>query len=121
MALSDPKTVTINAVANSLARIPSNSLNSSVYSKDDGNVKMTVSQSYGKRKSVLVRFDFQKVAADPLISSTNIIYSMSVSFVINRPLTGYTIAEQKLNVEGALSFLTAASGADLTKVLGGES
>lgn len=119
MALSDPKTVTINAVATPLPRITTKD-NASVYQKDDSSVKLTVSQSYGKRKGTLVRFDFQKTAADPLISAQNIIYTESVSIVVNRPLVGYTNAETKLNVEGALSFLTASSGADLTKVLGGE-
>jgi hypothetical protein len=119
VAFSDPQTVTINAVAQTLPRI-SVDLNSSVYQKDDGNVKLTVSHRNGKRRSSLLRLDFQKIAADPLISSTNIIYSMSVTMTVNKPLTGFTVVEQKQVVDAFAAYLTASSGANVTKLLGGE-
>jgi len=46
--LTDPQSVTINAVANSLPRVGSSN-NSGSFSKDDANVKLEVSHSYGKR------------------------------------------------------------------------
>lgn len=119
MALSDPQSVTINAVAKSLPRISVGD-NSSIYQIDDASVKLTVSSQYGKRKRTLLRLDFQKTAPDPLISSTNIVYSMSVSLTVDRPLVGFTVAEQKQIVDAVSGYLTASSGANTTKILGGE-
>lgn len=119
LAFSDPQSVTINAVAQTLPRVSVEG-NSSVYQKDDGTVKLTASHTLGKRKRSLLRLDFQKIAADPLISSTSIVYSMSVQLVVDRPLTGFTVAEQKQIVDAVSGYLTASSGANTTKFLGGE-
>jgi hypothetical protein len=119
MAFSDPQTVTINTVAQTLART-STGLDRSVYTKDDQTVKLTVSQTSGRRKSHQLRLDFQKTAADPLISAQNIIYSMSVRLVVDRPLTGFTVAEAKQIVDAFSAYMTASSGANVTKLLGGE-
>lgn len=120
MAFSDPKTVTINSIAHTLPRVGVPGPYSSFYKEDSDAGKLTVSHRYGKRKQSLLRFDFQKTAADPLISSQNIIYSMSVSLTVDRPLVGFTVAEQKQVVDGVIGLLTATSGADTTKFLGGE-
>lgn len=120
MAFTDPKTVTINAVAHSLAKVGTPGPFSTLYKEDNDALRMTVSHRYGKRKQSLLRFDLQKTAADPLISSQNIIYGMSVSLTVDRPLVGFTIVEQKQFVDGVVGFLTATSGADTTKFLGGE-
>lgn len=117
--LTDPQSVTINAVANSLPRI-SSAVNSGAFQKDDTTVKMEVSHSYGKRNRRLIKLTHKKIAPDPLISSTSVQYSMSTSLVIDVPVTGYTVAEAKQVVDGFAAWLTASSGANLTKVLGGE-
>lgn len=83
-------------------------------------MKMTVSHASAKRRRSLLRVDFQKTAADPLISSTNIIYSMSVALTVDRPLVGFTIAESKYIVDAVAAYLTAATGANTTKFLGNE-
>lgn len=119
MAFADPQSVTINAVAQSLPRT-SNGVNSGVFTKDDGNVKLTVNHAYGKRTRDTIRLDHRKIAADPLISATNILYSMSVYMVIDRPITGYTVAEAKQIVDALTAYLTASSGARATQLLGGE-
>jgi hypothetical protein len=119
MAFSDPQSVTINAVTKTLPRV-SVDQNSSVYRIDDGSVQLTASHQYGKRKRSLLRLDYTKTAADPLISSTNIVYSMSVQLVVDRPLTGFTVAEQKQIVDAMSAYLAASSGANTTKFLGGE-
>lgn len=118
--LADPQSVTINAVANSLPAVVRNGA-SSTYQKDDGTVKLTVSNSVGRRTRRNVRLDFKKVAPDPLISAQNIIYSMSCYLVVDVPPSGFTITEQKQIADGLTAWLTASSGANLTKVLGGES
>ncbi len=118
--LADPQSVTINAVAQSLPAI-ARGVNQSAYQKDDGNVKLSISHSYGKRTRRTVRLDFSKIAADPLVSSTNIKYSMSSYLVIDTPVTGFTVAEAKQIVDALTAYLTASSGAKVTSVLGGES
>jgi hypothetical protein len=119
MAFSDPQSVTINAVANSLPRI-SSGVNSGKFQKDDGNVGLTVSHAYGKRTRRTIRLDHSKIAPDPLISAQNIKYSMSCYIVVDVPVTGYTIAEQKQIVDALTAYLTASSGARVTQLLGGE-
>jgi hypothetical protein len=116
---SDPQSVTINAVANTLPRV-SAGVNTGEFRKDDGNVALKISHQYGKRTRRQVRLDLSKIAADPLISSTNIIFSMSAYLVVDVPVTGFTVAEAKQVVDGLTAYLTASSGANVTKLLGGE-
>lgn len=120
MAFSDPQSITINAVANTLPRVVTNGSTSS-YSKDDGNVKLTVSSSYGKRTRRTARIDFRKTAADPLFPAQNTPYSMSTYIVADVPTVGFTVAEQKQIVDALSTWLTATSGSNVTKLLGGES
>lgn len=119
MAFADPQTVTINAIANTLARTGFGTT-SGAFTKDDGNVKLSVSHTAGKRTRRTIRLDHAKVAADPLISAQNIRYSMSCYLVCDIPITGYTVAEAKQIVDGLTAYLTASSGANVTKLLGGE-
>lgn len=118
--LADPQSVTINAVAKTLPAV-SRGQNQSVYQKDDGTVKLSVSHAYGKRTRRTVRIDFSKIAADPLISAQNIKYSMSTYLVIDQPITGFSVTEAKQIVDALTEYLTASSGAKVTSVLGGES
>lgn len=120
MAFADPQSVTINAVANSLPRV-SNGVNSGAFQKDDGSVKLEVSHQYGaKRTRRLVRLTHTKIAADPLMPSTNTRYSMSVNMVVDTPVTGYSITEAKQIVDALTAYLTATTGARVTQLLGGE-
>lgn len=119
MALADPQSITINTVANSLPRT-SVGPNSGTYTKDDGTVKLTVSHIYGKRVRRSIRVDHKKVAPDPLISSQNIMHSMSANLVIDVPITGYTVTEAKQICDGLLTALTATSGKLLSDALGGQ-
>jgi hypothetical protein len=120
MALADPQTITINAVANTLPRTGSG-INSGTFSSSDGTIKFSAQHAYGKRQRRTVRLDHQKFAADPLVSSTNVLRSMSVYLVVDTPLQGYSVTEQKQIVDGLTAWLTASSGANVTKLLGGES
>ncbi len=118
MAFADPQTVTINAVANVLPRT-SSGVNTGAFTKDDGNVKLSVSHAYGKRTRRTIRVESSKIAADPL-TGLNVKSSMSCFIVVDAPVTGYTIAEQKQIVDGLTGYLTATSGARVTQLLGGE-
>jgi len=117
---TDPQSLTVNAVANPLPRITTNQ-NGAVYSKDDGNLKLTISSAYGKRTRRTARVDSRKTAVDPLFPAQNVPYSMSCYIVADVPTTGYTITEQKQIIDALTAWLTASSGANVTKLLGGES
>lgn len=120
MAFSDPQSVTINAVANSLPRV-SSGVRSGQFAKDDGNIVLTVDHAPSKgRVRRTVRIDHRKVAADPLMAGANRQYSMSAYLVVNVPDVGYSIAEQKQIVDGLTAYLTASTGARVTQLLGGE-
>lgn len=121
MALSDPQSVTINAVPISLPRT-SSSVNAGGFTSNDGVVKETVSHQSGKNGRVrhLFRIDHSKIAPDPLISAQNIKHSMSFYIVADVPATGYSVVEQKQVIDGFITQLNASSGALITKVLGGE-
>jgi hypothetical protein len=121
MAIADPQSITINAIAISCPRVASPVPTAGKFTANDGNTSLTYSDQYGaKRTRRSVRLDVQKIAADPLISAQNIRYSSSVTLVVDLPITGYTVAELKLAVDGFLAYLSASSGAKITQLLGGE-
>lgn len=120
MALSDPQSVTINAIANSLPRT-SNVGTTSSYTKDDGTVILSIAHSNGKRNRRKSGVKHNKFSTDPYIPATNQKVGMEVYLIIDTPITGYTNAEAKQVVDGFLAWLSASSGANITKILGGES
>jgi hypothetical protein len=119
MAFADPQTVTYNAVAQTLPRTGSG-IDAGTFKKDDGNFALSISHKYGSRARRTIRLDHRKIAADPLLGSVNIQYSGSIYVVTDFPLTGYTVAEQKLVVDAFTAYLTSSSGARVTQLLGGE-
>lgn len=121
MSFNDPLSINVTGTAASLPRV-STSGASSTYQSSDQSVKESISHSQDKRKTRrVIRVDLSKIAPDPLISSQNIKYDMSAYLVVQVPVTGFTIAEQKAVVDGLTTQLNASSGALLTKFLGGES
>jgi len=114
---SDPQSVTVNSVAQSLPAI-SRETDKSLYQKDDATYKLTIGHQYRPERSrFTVRLDANKVAADPLTSANNKIYSQSVFLVIDKPVVGYTNTEAQLMASGLIAWLTSGN---LLKVLGGE-
>jgi len=113
---ADPQSVTINAVAQSLPAIARDD-SSSTYRKDDGNVSLIISRSFGKRNRFSVRVNQRKIAADPLASANNVEYTQSAYIVLDAPPVGYTNVEIK---DLALALVGWATSANLLKVVGGE-
>lgn len=114
---TDPQSITVNSVAQSLPAIARNSENS-IYQKDDGLFKMTIARQYRtERARFTVRIDANKTAADPLVASNNRIYSQSVYVVFDKPLVGYTNAEAQ---QLGLALTAWLSAGNMLKVLGGE-
>lgn len=119
MAFADPQTVTVNAVPIAMPRV-SSGINTGSFSKDDGTEKLTVSHSYGKRTRRVVRLDFSQIAADPLLAGINVKASGACYLVVDQPVTGFTNAQLKQQIDGFLAYLTASTGAKVTQLLGGE-
>jgi len=120
MAFTDPQSITIAGVAVSLPRT-SSAPNASVYTSNDNLISESVQTSYGKRTRHSMRFGHSKIAGDPLITTVNQKYSMSATLIVDVPVAGYTVAQQKEVVDAVVAYLAASSGAIVTKFLGGES
>lgn len=114
--LTDPQSVTINAVATSL---PRTNIGPTVntYTAADGITSMTTKQNVtAARFRREVRLSQHKVAADP-ISGLNKDLGVSVYLVIDEPKSGYTDVEIGYLVEALKSWLISAN---YNKLLGGE-
>lgn len=117
---ADPQSITINTVANSLPRVGTTGTSSS-YSKDDGSVKLDIRHASNKRNRRTARVEHRKNAPDPLFPAQNTPYHMACYLVVDVPPTGYTVTEQKQIVDALVAWLSASSGANVTRLLGGES
>lgn len=115
---ADPQTVTVSAVAQTLAAI-SREKNKSAYREDVGEYEMVIShQESVKRNRRVVRLNRTKTTADPFIPANNVEVGHSVYLVIDAPIAGFTSAELDADVAGLVGWLTSAN---VLKVLGGES
>jgi len=117
---SDPQSVTIGS-ALSLPRTGISG-NAGSFTKDDGTAALSIAHSQSKRGRVrsTARVDFSKIVADPLVTGTNLRLSASVYIVLDKPVNGFTVAEQVQLITGLTTWLTASTNAAATKVAGGE-
>lgn len=117
MAFADPQSVTVNAVAKSLARVTSTNPTTGRFSNNGGEFELTTSQKQtNNRFRREFRFTQTKVAADP-ISALNKQVSASVIIAIDEPKVGFTDTELGYLVAGIkTAFDTTAMG----KLLEGE-
>jgi hypothetical protein len=119
MSYADPQSVTINAVATSLPRT-SSGINSGAFGTADGLVQLNVASSYGKRTRRTIGLTQSKVSADPLVPSQNVRSLMKCYLVVDVPVNGFTVTEQKYLVDALTGYLAASTGAKVTQLLGGE-
>lgn len=115
--LSDPQSITVSTVAQSLPRI-SVGPNSATYQHADRTYKLSISHSYGKRNRRVVRIDSRKTAADPLLDGVSREYSMSTYLVIDTPDIGFSKTETTDVVAALVDYLIPAT---TERVVGGES
>lgn len=109
MALADPQTVTVNAVAKTLNRIKVDG-SSSEYTTADGEYRFRVShQDAGKgRARRMVRVDKRIVAADPL-SAVNEYKALGVYLVVDEPNFGFDDTSIWQVTAGLIGWLTQAN------------
>lgn len=116
MAFTDPQTITVDTVAQTLNRIKSDGYRSE-YAEQDEEFKLTISHQESKtRTRRMVRVDQRVVAADPL-TSVNEYKDLGVYLVIDEPEYGFTDAEIDDVVQALCTWLSTAN---VTKVCGNE-
>lgn len=116
---TDPQSVTISGSAKTLNRTGSTEFGGKFASSDRA-YQMTVAHQYGRRVRHQIKLQADSLVASPLVSGQNVNQSMSVYLVIDVP-NGYDTATAKAVADGFLANLTASTGANLTKLIGGES
>ncbi len=115
---SDPQTVTVSGVGKTLNRTGSTD-SGGKFATADRSYQMSVAHSYGKRSRHTVRLQFDSLIANPLVAGQNVQNSITTYLVVDTP-AGFDTATAKAVVDGFLANLSATSGANLTKLLGGE-
>lgn len=119
MALSDPQTITVNAVAQTMPRVTSGPGQSSLYQKPDESYKFQVSHQAAKSGDTrsLMRYEQRAIAQDP-ISSENVYKTLGVQIVFIKPEYGFTQTQLE-QLWAAIK--THIDNTMIGKIFGGES
>ncbi len=114
---SDPQTLTVATVAKVMPRVSTNGF-SSVYQKDDGTYKFTISHatSNGRVRS-MVRIDRREIVPDPL-TSINDYENLGIYLVVDRPEVGFSSTQVN---DVIAAFKTWLDSTAVGKVFGKES
>lgn len=109
MALADPQSITVDAVAQTLNLVSSDE-RKSIYATSDETYKFTVShQTSGSRTRRMVRIDKKVIAADPL-TAVNAYQSLGVYVVVDEPSNqGFSDSAIYSVVAGFIAWLTEAN------------
>lgn len=116
---SDPQSVTVSGSAKTLNRT-SNTETGAKYATADRTYQLSIAHVYGRRHRHTLRLQVDTLTASPLIAGQNVTQSMSAYLTVDVP-PGYDTATAKAVLDGLLANLTASTGANLTKLVGGES
>lgn len=117
--LSDPISVKVGGVATNFPRT-SVGAESNLYTTPDGVNQVRVGGSTtSKRKRFYTSKAATKIAADP-ISAVQSSQTATITTSINVPNWGFSNVELKQMVLDHIEFLSASSGANIDKILGGE-
>lgn len=121
MAFADPQSVTIGTTpgAISLVRVNTGS-DVGKFSNYDAKAALEVSTAYGRRSRHVARLTYSKVVTDPLVATTNVLASGTVTLTIDVPPTGFSASEQKDLAKALINQLTASTDAALIKLIAGE-
>lgn len=119
MALTDPQSIKISGTTTSLPRVTTGD-HSSEYTSADGLITLKAATQKGKRNRQVIRFDVSKIVASTLNPSQNEEVSTSVQLVFDRPLQGFTNADELAIWAGVAEFLAASESKVIKAVLAGE-
>jgi len=102
--LSDPQSITVNSVAQSMPRVSTGGTKST-YQKADLTYTLNVSHTTAKdRIRSMARIDQRAIVPDPL-TAVNDYETLSVYVVIDRPLAGFSSTQVDQLVTGFKSWL----------------
>jgi len=106
---TDPQSLTINGVSNSLPRILVEG-SKSTYQKSDGLLTLVNSHinASGNRVRTMVRVDQKAVVPDPL-TAVNDLENLAVYLVIDRPLVGFSATQVDQLVQALKAWLTTSA------------
>ncbi len=118
---TDPQSLT--KTGSSAATLPrvSSSTNAGTFKQDTGALQMDLFHSYGRRDRHTLKIVDTKTTADPLITGSSFIASATLQLSMDLPKVGYTITEAQAIIGALTTWLSASSGANPIKLLGGES
>jgi hypothetical protein len=117
---SDPQTVTIATVGQSLPRTTTDGQSAS-YTKDDETIKLAISHVATNKGRVRrqARLDVGKIASDPFVANQSRKVNAAFYILLDEPADGvFTNAELLSNLKGLRDW---AIDANLTKLIAGES
>ncbi|DAD51859.1 TPA_asm: coat protein [ssRNA phage Zoerhiza.2_11] len=114
----DPQPVTYNTVAKSLPAV-GRSADQSVYKLNDAGTvyELTLSRSNKARNRSVARLQRTLAVTDPIVPAQNITASATVTFTMDFPTAGLTLADVQSLGKAMVGFLTDAN---LLKLAGGE-
>lgn len=116
--LADPQSITIDGTAKSLPRVLTGT-REGLFETFGTSISVETTAKNGRARTV-ARLSQTKVTADPLVTTTNVVVSDSIALTINRPTQGFSNDEILKQVKGFVGWLTAATDANLIKIIAGE-
>lgn len=119
MAFADPQSIVVGSDTLTLPRTGSGNGTGS-FATNDGVFTINVSNAYNKRIRRTARIDYQSTTTDALDPSRNVPVSASYYLVVDVPKLGIAVIDQGKAVTALVEWISASSGANLTKLLGGE-
>lgn len=115
---ADPQSVTYNAAAKSLPAIGRSDSQSEYKLNDSGVVyDLIISHQFKARNRAVVRLRRDAYVADTLVPAQNVLASMTATFTVDFPTTGYTAADAQLLGNALVAWLTSGN---ILKVVNGE-
>lgn len=116
---ADPISITVSGSAKSLARTGTGP-DTGGFATSARDYRLSIAHSYGRRTRRVIKLTSDTLVPNPLVSGQNVNQTMSVHMVVDTP-AGYDAATAKAVVDAFTAFMSANTGANVTKLLGGES
>lgn len=111
--------MTINSTAVSLPRVFSSD-GSGSFRNYDAKAGLKIRHAYGRRTRRDAAFEYSKITTDPLVSTTNVLASLTMRFSADVPPSGFSAAEQLDSAKVLVTWLSANSYANAIKLFAGE-